>query len=222
MKNSALYSKELRRFAGRLKRSGAKPTAHVADDPLEHLILAVLSQNNSPSRARAALAQLLDHVVDYNDLRVSTPEELARIIAPHLPNSLETCVLLIRVLNAVYDEENEVSLSHLKSKNKKDVRTYLERLDGMTSYVLTSTMLWGFGDYGVPIDQQILNTLKREELVDPDTTIEAAQSFCRRHVPAAEGRTFAALLKRYAAQKQARAVAAPTSRRSARKKTTSR
>jgi len=201
MKNSAAYSAEVKKFFNRLKRSGPKPTLHEYDDPLKQLIYAVLSEDNSPTRARTAMTRLLANTIDYNDLRVSTPTELANIIESDIHNAVERTAVLIEVLGSIYAHENSVVLNKSKTKNRRDARAYLEGLSGMTPYVLSGTMLWAFDEHAIPLDKQMLAVLKKEGLVDPDATMAEVQGFLRRHISVGDAKLFTALLKRHTAQK---------------------
>ena len=120
MKNAALYAKELRKFFNRIKKNGKKLSWPESDDPLEQLMIAVLSDGGSPTRSKNALNRLLAFVVDLNDLRVSTPQELAGIVQDDLPDALRCTTRLVRVLNAIYEKENAVTLDGVKSKGKRD------------------------------------------------------------------------------------------------------
>ena len=207
MKNSAVYATEVKKFFNRLKRSGPKPVLHEYDDPLKQLIYAVLSEDNSPTRAKTAMTRLLANTIDYNDLRVSTPTELASIIESDIFNAVERTSVLIEILGAIYSRENCVALNKSKTRNRRDARAYLEGLSGMTPYVLSGTMLWAFDEHAIPLDEQTLTVLKKEGLVDPDATMAEAQGFLRRHISAGDAKLFTALLKRHAAQKAPRTPA---------------
>ncbi|MCH8851175.1 MAG: hypothetical protein IID41_00820 [Planctomycetes bacterium] len=207
MKNSAVYAAEVKKFFNRLKRNGPKPVLHEYDDPLKQLIYAVLSEDNSPTRAKTAMTRLLANTIDYNDLRVSTSTELASIIESDIFNAVERTSVLIEILGAIYSRENSVALNKSKTRNRRDARAYLEGLSGMTPYVLSGTMLWAFDEHAIPIDEQTLTVLKKEGLVDPDATMAEAQGFLRRHISAGDAKLFTALLKRHAAQKAPRTPA---------------
>ena len=204
MKNSAVYAAEVKKFFNRLKRSGPKPVLHEYDDPLKQLIYAILSEDNSPTRAKTAMTRLLANTIDYNDLRVSTPTELASIIESDILNAVERTAVLIEVLGSIYSRENSVALNKSQTRNRRDARAYLEGLSGMTPYVLSGTMLWAFDEHAIPLDEQMLAVLKKEGLVDPDATMAEAQGFLRRHITAGDAKLFTALLKRHTAQKAPR------------------
>lgn len=220
MRDSAAYAKQVRRYFNRLKRSGPKPALHEFDDPLKQLMFAVLSEDTSPSKAKAAVSRLVSGTIDYNDLRVSTPTELARMISADIPDALSRATSLTTVLGAIYERENSVTLDALKTGSRRDARAYLGNLAGMTPYALASAMLWIFGDHVIPIDEQMLETLKKEEVIDPETQLEEAQAFLKRHVGAGEARIFTALVKRHAAQRTARTTSSSSTPKTQTKKTT--
>ena len=204
MRDSAAYAKQVKRYFNRLKRSGSKPALHEFDDPLKQLMFAVLSEDISLSKAKAAVSRLVSGTIDYNDLRVSTPNELAGMISSDIPQALPRATSLAKILGAIYERENSVTLDALKAGNRKDARAYLGNLAGMTPYALASAMLWIFGDHVIPVDEQMLETLKKEEVIDAETRLEEAQSFLKRHVGAGEARMFTVLVKRHTAQRTAR------------------
>lgn len=207
MKNSAFYVKQVKRFFTRLKRSGPKPTTYDSDDPVQHLVVAALSEGTSLTKAKTAANRLLAYTIDYNDLRVSTPDELAKMIEEDLPDALARTTVLVKILGSVYERENSVSLDRIKSRGKKEIRAYLQELPGMTPYILASTMLWAFGEHAIPVDEQTLTVLKKDELVDAETSTEEAQAFLKRHISANDAKLFSAMLKRYVVQKAPRNVA---------------
>lgn len=213
MRDSAAYAKQVKRYFNRLKRSGPKPAGHEFDDPLKQLMFAVLSEDSSPSKAKAAVSRLVSGTIDYNDLRVSTPTELAGMISSDIPHAMSRATSLSMILGSIYERENSVTLDALKAGTRKDARAYLGNLAGMTPYVLASTMLWIFGDHVIPIDEQMLETLKKEEVIDPETRLEEAQAFLKRHVAASDARMFTALVKRHAAQRTARTTSSSSERK---------
>ena len=125
--------------------------------------------------------------------------------------------MLIEVLGSIYSRENGVVLNKTKTKNRRDARAYLEGLSGMTPYVLSGTMLWAFDEHAIPLDEQMLAVLKKEDLVDPDATMAEAQGFLRRHISAGDAKLFTALLKRHTAQKAPRTPASTVELKSRKK-----
>ena len=62
----------------RLKRLYGAPGKQPADvEPIEQLVLAILADNESPGKAQSVLQRLKGYYVDFNELRVARPSELA-------------------------------------------------------------------------------------------------------------------------------------------------
>jgi endonuclease III len=204
MKSSAAYAEKIKKLYAQQKRVKQPAEWPEAESLIEHLMLAVLSDGVNQTKARTALSQLLAATVDLNDLRVSTPQALADLIESVIPNGLPRTSALVRVLNAVFEHENEVSIDRVKTFNKKDRREYLATLDGISPYAATCTMIFGFGDHAIAVEDALLETFKREELIAEDCTAEKAQQFLERQISAGEGPQFTMVMKRYAASKSSR------------------
>ncbi len=203
MSNGPTHGMLIKKLHRKLLHAGPRPNDLQADSILEYLMLAVLSENTSISRAKSALRRLLENTIDLNDLRVSTPEELVRLIEPDIPDAASRAAVLIQILNSIYDSRNNVTLEGLK-KDKKSLRAYLDSLEGMTPYVAAFTLLWGFGLHAVPVDEVMLTVFKKESLIDPAMDVGAAQCYLERYISAHEARNFTLVMKRYAVAKSSR------------------
>lgn len=208
MRNSATHAKQVRKLYRKLKRSGLRASWPECRNILEHLMVAVLSENGSPTRAKTALNRLVAAMVDLNDLRVSTANELARIVEDDLLDPLDRAAALVRVLNSIYEKENAVTLDAANSLGKRDTQAYLNELDGVTPYVTGCTMLWGLNQHVIPLDEKMFAALKKDEVIDPSASLEETQSFLQRQIPASDAKSFVLLLKRYAATKVPKAAVA--------------
>ncbi|HNO78646.1 MAG TPA: hypothetical protein PKN33_11350 [Phycisphaerae bacterium] len=189
MKNGTLYAKKIKQAYNKFRGSRSSEPPEVRP-PVEQLILGVLSQETSLDRAEKALSQILDDMVDYNELRVSTPAEVSSSISKHIPRSVQRAKTLLTVLNSVYQLEYTISLDHLAAKGVREVKTYLSELDGMTPYAMASVMLWSLGGHAIPVNDVALEFLKENDLVDENATGAEVQSFLERHVSSAEAKEF--------------------------------
>ena len=226
MKNGTVYAKRLKRVYAEIKSRTNVPAIGEATNPLRQLVLSVLSQETSLGNARKAFAALLDVMVDVNEVRVSSPREIADIIEPYIPKSRACAARLGVVLNAVYHSENNVRLDALHSIGKREAKHRLEELDGVEPYDVASVMLWSLGGHAIPVNAKLLAALRKDDLVDLNTPVAEVQSFLERHIPPAEARTFCLMMAGFSPRKPARAPKpAPTPRKptrtsSAKKKTT--
>ena len=82
----------------------------------------------------------------------------------------------------LYKKEHKVSLERLRSVSKRDAKTYLEGLAGITPYVASRTLLLGLQIHGVPVDQATVDVLTEAEVLsDGGDPVEVA-ALLGRHV----------------------------------------
>jgi endonuclease III len=201
MKNGTAYARKLKSAYSKFKgMAGVKPSPEPVD-PVDQLVLATLSQECPASRAAKALKQLQQDMIDYNELRVSTPAEISESIGRLVPRSVYRAKILVKLLNAVFQREYAVSLASLSSKGVRDAKAYLDSLDGMTPYVSASILLWSLGGHAIPVNDGALDFLRRQELIEPTANSAEVQAFLERNISSAEARSFCLDLEAYVASK---------------------
>jgi endonuclease III len=197
MKHGTLYAKKLKKAQSRIRGCGAQWTPHTTD-PIEHLIVAVLSQETSVQRAEKAMRRLREDMVDYNELRVSSPAEVSASLQDHVPHPVQRAKALNNLLNAIFRSRYSVSLDGLSSRGVREIKSYLEGLDGITPYVTAYMLLWSLGGHAIPVNDPTLEMLRREELVDSNADVAEVQAFLERHISAADAQDFARDLAAFA------------------------
>jgi endonuclease III len=217
MKHGTAYAKRLKRFYGRIKRVDCPPEMIEPADPLEQLVLAILGLDSSRAQASRALDKLLAGMVDFNEIRVSPARQVAQLIAPHVPDSLGCASRLCSVLNAVFNSLNTLRLDILKNLGKREARARLEKLDGIDPYTVASVLLWGLGGHAVPVNNRMLDALRRDDIVEPNSPTAEVQAFLERHISPAEAKTFCLSLDHYSAQSGSAKAKSPADARSGRR-----
>ncbi len=194
--------KEGTKYAGRLKTTYAKLRKEVGavefdevDDPLRQMAIAVLRPTIAEQRARRAIDRAVEKMVDWNEIRVSTPAQVQEAIGLDGEGVRERCRTLIRCLQAIYDRENQVSLAHLKNIPRREARQYLDELDGLGDYAVASVFLWSLGGHAIPLHEGLHEALRAEELVHPDADPKTVQAFLERNVAAADAREFSVVIQ---------------------------
>lgn len=185
MKDDSTYAKK---FAVLLKKlcKSYKTTDVVQLEPTTQIIISFLEWNATNAMALEAHDQLMHVMVDNNDVRVSLPQEIVTIIGADYPLAQERACRMHETLNELFNREHDIIITSLKGKNKKQVKTYLESLPGITPYVIAQILLLSFGGHAVPLDEHMLALLKDEQVVHEDCTLAEAESFLERHIKAAE------------------------------------
>ncbi len=164
-------------------------------DPLRQAAAAVLGRHDGLGAGTAALDRIFKRVVDWNEVRVSTAEELSTWVGGLLKHPHASCEDLIRMLNGVFRRENAMSLDRLTQGKVKDARKYLEGLPGFDAYVTASVLLWSLGAHAIPVNDRLLERMRREGWVSPEAEREEVQGFLERHVKAQEARAFAQVME---------------------------
>jgi hypothetical protein len=152
---------------------------------------------SSTPAADAAYEQLMESVVDFNELRVCLPHELVAAIGPRYPRALERCQRLKAVLNDLYRREHAVTFERLSSGGKREVRKYIESLEGMVPYVATRLLLLCFEMHGVPLDEQLRALLIQEGAADPSVEVPELSPWLSRHVKSGRGASAHAALQQW-------------------------
>jgi len=161
------------------------------------MILGILSRDVPESKAREAFDRLRAAVVDFNELRVIPPIELAEMLGDY-PDARLKCEDISRSLNKVFALTHAVSLDHLAEMPRKEARAFLENVDGLEAYTRARVQLLGLGQHAIPLDEAMWAYARQEEIVDRRCPLEEAQAFLERHVGEDEALEFVGLLKRQA------------------------
>lgn len=214
MKNGTLYAVKVKKVFGRLRKGLAATDDEQAEvDPLTQLAHAIIACSQGENKATKAVQSILEHMVGWNEIRVSTPEEVEVAAGVALTDGRAVCKRLVRALQSIYDRENRMCLEALKSMGRRDAKAYLEKLESVDEYVVASVMLWSLGGHAIPVSDAQLETLRRAELVEPSATRAEVQAFLERNIAAADAKTFCLVLDGASAAKLT-----GTTERAARKK----
>ena len=186
MKNATAAGKALQAL---LKKIGTPdvPELLPADDPVAILIYSFLVWETTVEKADAAYAKIVENVVDYNDLRVCMPHEIVEIIGERFPQAHERAQRLRATLRDVYLREHIVSLDSLAELGKRDLRKYVESLDGIPPYVAARLMLLCYDTHGIPVDEKLHWALVDTGVVDADDDLTEVGSWLTRQVKADDG-----------------------------------
>lgn len=197
MRGATQCAKTLKSVLRTLKSKAGKATIPEFGEPIEQLMLGVLSRDQQESRAREILAELREHVVDYNELRVIPSLELREMLSD-FPDARLKCEDINRALNRIFLLEHRVSLDRLASESRKDVIAYLEKIDGLEAYSRARIRLLGLKQPAFPLDEAMWAFARANEIVDPKCSLEEAQGFLERQIPEKDQLEVFALLRKQA------------------------
>ncbi|MEM0983257.1 MAG: hypothetical protein AAGI17_04835 [Planctomycetota bacterium] len=165
---------------------------HAAETPthgdrlVDELVRALLQWEASHSQARAAYQRLLSSVIDYTELRICFPADVAKVLGPRYPRVEERCERLRCALNDIAAREQSLSLARLGEMNKRDAKQYVESIEGLPKFVAARVVLFGLGGHAFPLDDRLLDHLIGAELFEPDTDVDSAAAKIERALRAGE------------------------------------
>ncbi len=205
MRGATECAKRLKLLFSSLRSKLGKVAHPPASDPITQLILGVLSRDTRESKAHEGLDRLRGIVVDYNELRVIPPMELADLLSD-FPDARLKGEDISRALNRVFAKEHLVSLDGLKELSKKDLAARLEEIDGLDAYTRARIRLLGLGQHAIPLDEAMWAYARAQEIVDHRCPLDEAQAFLERQIAQGDALEFVALVKKQAWEEMGAAV----------------
>ena len=161
----------------------ARVTEPNAADLVALLVHSSLLYDATRKQADEATQRIRSSSVDWNEFRVNHVDDMVGIIGVRYPDAFARMKRLRMSLNDVYLRHHRVSLDILVGKPKRDVRTYLENLEGMPAYVVARFMLLAMGVPLIPVDQTLVDLLVDKgvlsEPADPVLVSEALAKVIR-------------------------------------------
>ncbi len=153
---------------------------------IDLLVYSFLLWESTPALATVARANLHDSIIDTNELRVSMPDEIETWIGMRDRVSQERAERLRASLNTIYRREHIVTLDNLVSASKREVRDYLDTLEGITPFVAARVTLFGFHGHAIPTDRKLCALLMREKVLSPGLLPDDAERWLERQIRASD------------------------------------
>ncbi len=203
MKQGTLYASRLKKAFGKCRRQIPEAEIPESDDPLRRLAIGVLGVTSGEQQAERAVNLLLSNMVDWNEVRVSSPVEVQRALGDALPDGLTAARYLIAALQAVFDRENAMSLDRLRAIGRREAKQYLDSLDGVDVFATASVLLWSLGGHAIPVDNRLLEALRGADLINPAADRAEVQAFLERHIGANQAKEFCIVMRSFTTTKRA-------------------
>ena len=196
MKNSKQYSKEIEKLFRSLKIRSSKVKFPAYTDPVDAVIYAALSEYMPDPAAKTACRKLGRHFVDWNDLRVSRSEEILDVLGNNSKDYEKIASELTRMLNAIFNRYHTVSLMSLTEIGKKQAKSELQELDGITPFVVNYCVLTALHGHAIPLSEKMVDCLRLNKLVHPGADYDTIKGFLERQITSAHAYQFYTFLKR--------------------------
>lgn len=196
MKNSKQYAQSIQKLYRSLKRKGPKVKKVKYEDIIESLIHAIVLEYMTESASNAAFKKFGDYFVDYNDMRVSRPEEIVEMLGEDTEATRKIAVNIIRVMGVIFRKYNSLNLDSLKKVGKRQAKALLEKFDGVSKFCVDYCMLTALDGHAVPLTENMTAFLKENELVAPESDDADIEGFLTRQISAKNAYEFYSLLRR--------------------------
>lgn len=205
MRGAADCTRKLKSLVNSLKQKGGRVPPPPLGDPVMQLVLGVLTRDAPEARALEAMEKMRTAVVDFNELRVIPPIELAEWLGDFSDSRLKA-EDISRALNHIFAIEHTVSLERASEMPPRDALTYLQKVDGLDPYVVARIRLLGFRHPAFPLDEAMWAYARQVGAVHAKAPLDECQQFLERHIPADDAVEIFALLRKAAWAELAGAV----------------
>jgi endonuclease-3 len=151
-------------------------------DPLDELIVTVLSQHTSDLNAERAFHALRDAFPTWEAVEAAPVPLLTHTIrAGGLANTKAPRIHAI--LRTIHEREGAYDLSVLRSLTDADARAYLTSLPGVGPKTAAVVLSFSLGRDAIPVDTHVHRTSRRLGLVPMKVSAEAADRLLHQLVP---------------------------------------
>lgn len=150
-------------------------------DPLDLLVMTILSQNTSDTNSLRAFANLKRDYGNYESLLLAPTEEVADCIREGLANI--KALRIQEVLLSIKRDRGAMDIGFLEGMDKDEAMSYLLDLPGVGPKTASIVLLFAFGMPFMPVDTHVFRVSRRLGLVTENLSPEKAQKALERIVP---------------------------------------
>ncbi len=158
--------KELKKIYKKLKKRYPDEPVVLSRDRklLEHLVFAVFLENAKFETASAAFDAMERYYIDWNEIRVSTANEIADVVGP-IPDATRVGERLRRLLQWIFDATYKFDLEDLRARGRDGVVEFLKTVPFSTPFMNDYAALFGCGEGALPLSEGALRALRLLDFV---------------------------------------------------------
>jgi endonuclease-3 len=152
------------------------------DEPLDGLVLTLLSQNTNDRNRDRAFDALTSRFPAWEAVAGALPEDIAECIRPAGLAKTKS-ERMLRILDTIRKTFGVYSLKELNLWESTKVKEYLAALPGIGAKTIACVMLFDLGKPAFPVDTHIARFCRRMEWVSEKTAPEEIQILLEEWVP---------------------------------------
>lgn len=157
---------------------------------LEQLIYALCREGATRDQADRAFRLLQERFFDWNEIRVSSPQELEEVL-DELPHPHARAQRIISLLQEVFETNFSFDLESLHKKGLKQAAKHLSRYEATSDYTVSWAVQQSLGGHAIPVDEPTLRVVRRLRLVDEEEeNLETLRGSLEHLIPKAKGTLF--------------------------------
>ncbi len=162
---------------------------------LEAIIYGICHEGVAREQANQALSRFKDDFFDWNEVRVSSIEEIQGALAD-LPDPEGRAQHVRRFLRQLFEKTYGFNLDALAKKPQKEAAKALEEYEATSSdYVMATVVQQSLAGHAIPVDAPIRRGLARLGVAEPDADFATLRGTLERAVPKNRGHEFADLME---------------------------
>jgi endonuclease-3 len=169
------------------------PTDPESRPVLEQFLYAICRENATRKQADRAFHHLQERFFDWNEVRVSSPHEVAEAMGD-IPDAEARADRLISFLQEVFETTYSFDLESLHKKGLKQAAKQLSRFQAANDYTVAWVVQQSLGGHAIPLDTRSLCALRRLGLADDGEDSEALRTSLEHLVPKSRGPLFTELM----------------------------
>ena len=173
----------IREIRRRLRRRFGPLEAPRRWDPLEELILTVLSQNTSDANSGRAYRALRERYPTWEALAAATPAELAMTIRAGGLANIKAPRILAILEEIAARQEGRADLSWMHGAPSEEVTAYLSSLPGVGPKTAACVLAFSLDRPALPVDTHVHRVAGRLGFYGPRTDAAKAHALLERVVP---------------------------------------
>jgi endonuclease III len=160
---------------------------------LKAVVYGICHEDTTREQANQALSRFQDEFFDWNELRVSSVDEIQETLAG-IPDPEERAKRIRRFLRQLFNRTYGFTLDTLAKKPLKDALKVLHTYDAFASDYVTATVIQqALGGHAIPIDKAAHRVLERVGISESEVT--TLRGILERAVPKNRGSEFLDLIE---------------------------